>query len=61
MKISRIKVVNEKKYTEDVDALISLVMQGAPAGFGGGASETSFSPLELGFGGSKFKPAGVRD
>jgi hypothetical protein len=59
MKMERIKIVNEKKYTGDVDALISLVMQGAPAGFGGGASEASFSPLELGC--SRFRQSGVRD
>lgn len=56
MKIERIKVANEKKYTKDVDELISLVMQDVPAALTGGMPETSFSRLELN--GPKFKILG---
>jgi|WetSurMetagenome_2_1015567.scaffolds.fasta_scaffold1348485_1 hypothetical protein len=47
MKITRIKVANERKYTKDVDELISLVMQDVPASLNGGMQETSFARFEI--------------
>jgi hypothetical protein len=56
MKMEKIKVANERKYTKDVDELISLVMQDVPASLNGGIQETSFPRLELS--GPRFKAFG---
>jgi hypothetical protein len=58
MKMEKIKVANERKYTKDVDELIALVMQDVPASLTGGIQETSFPRLEIPL--SRFKVEGGR-